>query len=226
VIQYNKPPGLTGPTRTDWRPGAKAAARRFLHLRVFEGVPASYELCVPAIKYFTAPILKSFSRSDDSVACQAQYHNALRGHRGDAIQIVMGYYDARPARAHAWVESKVARECGWVEIWKLEEKQSDVALALHAFADAIRNDVDQIIIVTDPPVAEVGSPLVDRDPPAVNHAPTLVDRPQRVVNPAPPHVVLAQALVRRPPQAVTLARAVVDCVRCPVGIDRQALPQK
>jgi len=61
----------------------------------------------------------------------------------------MGYYDARPARAHAWVESKVARECGLVEIWKLEEKQSDVALALHAFADAMRNEVDQIIVVTN-----------------------------------------------------------------------------
>lgn len=75
-------------------------------------------------------------------------HGVLVGY-GDAIQIVMGYYDARPARAHAWVESKVARECGLVEIWKLEEKQSDVALALHAFADAMRNEVDQIIVVTN-----------------------------------------------------------------------------
>jgi 6-hydroxy-3-succinoylpyridine 3-monooxygenase len=36
-----------------------------------------------------------------------------------------------------------------LEIWKLEEKQSDVALALHAFGDAMRNEVDQVIAVTN-----------------------------------------------------------------------------
>ncbi len=33
------------------------------------GEPVSYEFCAPAIKYFTAPILSSFARSEDSVAC-------------------------------------------------------------------------------------------------------------------------------------------------------------
>jgi 6-hydroxy-3-succinoylpyridine 3-monooxygenase len=36
-----------------------------------------------------------------------------------------------------------------IEIWKLEEKQSDVAFALNAFSDAIRNEVDQVIAVTN-----------------------------------------------------------------------------
>jgi hypothetical protein len=36
-----------------------------------------------------------------------------------------------------------------IDIWKLEEKQSDVAFALNAFSDAIRNEVDQVIAVTN-----------------------------------------------------------------------------
>jgi len=139
----------------------KNSADKWLDLRALAGrilanVPyeqggerVSYELCVPAIKYFTAPILSSFARSADSVACQAQYHRALRGHLGRDIEIITGYYDARPARAHTWIESKAAGESPVVDIWKLEEKQSDVALALHAFCDTALNDVDQVIVMTN-----------------------------------------------------------------------------
>jgi 6-hydroxy-3-succinoylpyridine 3-monooxygenase len=36
-----------------------------------------------------------------------------------------------------------------LDIWKLEEKQSDVSLALHAFGDAIRNEVDHVVAITN-----------------------------------------------------------------------------
>lgn len=34
-------------------------------------------------------------------------------------------------------------------IWKLVEKQSDVALALHAYSDALRGEVDHVVLVTN-----------------------------------------------------------------------------
>jgi 6-hydroxy-3-succinoylpyridine 3-monooxygenase len=114
-----------------------------------DGAPASYEFGTPAVKYFTAPILKAFARAEDSVVCQSEYHAALRGHLGDSLQIISGHYDARPARAHLWKEGRAARECETVDIWKLEEKQSDVALALHAFSDAVRGEVDQVVAITN-----------------------------------------------------------------------------
>jgi 6-hydroxy-3-succinoylpyridine 3-monooxygenase len=113
------------------------------------GEPVSYEFRAPAIKYFTAPILSSFARSEDSVACQSQYLTALRGHLGKELELITGYYDARPARAHVWEESKAAGKCPVVDIWKLEEKQSDVALALHAFCDAVLDKIDQVIVMTN-----------------------------------------------------------------------------
>ena len=129
---------------------------RALVVRVLANVPyersgerVSYEFRTPAIKYFTAPILSSFARSEDSVTCQSQYYTALRGHLGKELEIIAGYYDARPARAHTWMESKPAGECPVVDIWKLEEKQSDVALALHAFCDAVLDEIDQVIVMTN-----------------------------------------------------------------------------
>jgi len=114
-----------------------------------DGEPIEYQFQTPAIKYFTAPILKAFAKSDDSIACQALYHTALGKFLGPELEIINGYYSARPARAHKWEEGKVARECEKVDIWKLEEKQSDVALALHALSDALRKEVDQIVVVTN-----------------------------------------------------------------------------
>ena len=114
-----------------------------------DGEPVRFAFQTPAVKYFTAPILTAFARSDDSVSCQHHYHTALCAHLDGALEIIKGYHDAKPARAHIWEEGKAARECKMIEIWKLEEKQSDVAFALNAFSDAIRNEVDQVIAVTN-----------------------------------------------------------------------------
>jgi 6-hydroxy-3-succinoylpyridine 3-monooxygenase len=129
----------------------RALIERILPSILFEqnGKPVRFAFQAPAVKYFTAPILTAFAKSDDSVACQYHYHTALCAHLGDALEMIKGYHDAKPARAHVWEEGKAARECKMIEIWKLEEKQSDVAFALNAFSDAIRNEVDQVIAVTN-----------------------------------------------------------------------------
>ena len=114
-----------------------------------DGCPAEFELDGHSIKYFTASILKNFARASDSVACQAGYHNALRGHLGGRLSIVEGYYAAEPARAHRYEQGRPASECERVDIWKLVEKQSDVALALHAYSDVLRGEIDHVVFVTN-----------------------------------------------------------------------------
>jgi 6-hydroxy-3-succinoylpyridine 3-monooxygenase len=129
----------------------RALIERILPSILFKktGEPMRFAFQTPAVKYFTAPILTAFASSDDSVSCQSNYHTALSAHLGGAVEIIRGYHDAKPARAHVWEEGKAARECKVIDIWKLEEKQSDVAFALHAYSDAIRNQVDQVIAVTN-----------------------------------------------------------------------------
>lgn len=114
-----------------------------------DGMPTEFSLLPLSIKFFTAPILKNFAKADDSVSSQVNYHDALRGHLGNAIEIIEGYYDAKPGRAPLYDKSKPPRDCEVNDIWKLEEKQSDVSLALHAYSDALRDEVDHVVIVTN-----------------------------------------------------------------------------
>lgn len=102
-----------------------------------------------AIKYFTAPILKNFAKAPDSVPSQLSYHKALEAHLGGAIEFVRGYYASNSARAYKFEQGRKAHECELVEVWKLEEKQSDVALALHAYSDAIRGEIECAVFVTN-----------------------------------------------------------------------------
>ncbi|WP_395794598.1 antitoxin Xre/MbcA/ParS toxin-binding domain-containing protein [Aquimonas sp.] len=114
-----------------------------------DGEPAAFCLDPLAVKYFTAAILKNFARHEDSVPSQAAYHQALRGHLGPALSLIEGYFAAEPARAHRHVKGQPARDCELVDIWKLVEKQSDVALALHGYGDALRGEVDHVVFVTN-----------------------------------------------------------------------------
>lgn len=53
-----------------------------------------------AIKYFTAKIIESAAKGEDSVSSQAQYHNALTTHCGGRLSFVMGNYSLYKANQH------------------------------------------------------------------------------------------------------------------------------
>jgi len=117
------------------------------------GQPRSFALLSsPSLKLFTAPILETVAKAPDSVSSQSQYHKALRLLHPEQIELIQGYY----AVQRVWVKevdekqpSKWPRHCQEVQIWKVEEKQSDVNLALQAYHDAITGQIDQAVIVTN-----------------------------------------------------------------------------
>jgi 6-hydroxy-3-succinoylpyridine 3-monooxygenase len=115
------------------------------------GVPVVFNKL--AVKFFTAKIIESAAGADDSVSCQAHYHNALRKSYPDEIEIIEGYYSIVPANVKVVDEdnpSKWPRDCSkTITVWKIEEKQSDVKLALNAVFDALSGEVDQVVIVTN-----------------------------------------------------------------------------
>ena len=105
-----------------------------------------------SVKYFTAKIVERVSKGADSVSSQAIYHNALRAHCKEQIEIVEGYYSVTKVNQHAVsliAPNRWPRDCERVSVWKVEEKQTDVNLALQMFDDAISGDVDQVILVTN-----------------------------------------------------------------------------
>ncbi len=118
-----------------------------------EGHPrSSFLLPDPSIKYFTAKIVERVAKAADSVSSQARYHTALRKLHNGRIELVEGYYAVNEMKVKivdAENPKLPPRECQEILAWKVEEKQSDVNLALHAYHDAITGAVDQVVMVTN-----------------------------------------------------------------------------
>ena len=104
------------------------------------------------LKFFTANILEKAARSVDSVSSQERYHTALRKLYPDQVALIKGYYALNAVSAKC-VDPKSLdtwpRDCKTIQVWKLEEKQSDVNLALHAYHDALTGEVEQVVLVTN-----------------------------------------------------------------------------
>lgn len=97
------------------------------------------------VRYFTAPIkARLASRGTQASEAQDRYHRALR-ERG-RVDVVYGYYVLEGAWAPRRVEPPNKQDR--VEIWKLEEKETDVHLALQLYRDAIRGECEQAVIVS------------------------------------------------------------------------------
>ncbi len=112
--------------------------------------PGMHAIPLPlSIKYFTAKIVERAAKAEDSVSSQARYHTALRKLYDGRIELVEGYYSIVESKAKIVDGGKWPRDCEEIVVWKLEEKQSDVNLALQAYHDAITGEVDQVIIVTN-----------------------------------------------------------------------------
>ena len=116
------------------------------------GIPLTSYLDHRAIKFFTAPILEKAAKANDSLSCQEKYHAALEKYDAGRIELIKGYYSLTESSAKLInsVRPKTwPRDCVDVPIWKLEEKQSDVNLALHALFDAMSGEIEHIVIVTN-----------------------------------------------------------------------------
>lgn len=106
----------------------------------------------PSIKFFTAQIVESVAKAVDSVSSQARYHTALRKLYDGRIELIEGYYAVNKMMVKIVDSNNPDRppgECQSAQAWKVEEKQTDVNLALHAYHDAITGLIDHAVIVTN-----------------------------------------------------------------------------
>ena len=100
------------------------------------------------IKFFTADIkARLASNGQSSQEAQQRYHRALCALYPDRVKIIKGYYSLEKARLLSYLKppDKSAR----VDVWKLEEKQTDVNMALEAYRDACKGKIDQLVFVSN-----------------------------------------------------------------------------
>ena len=103
---------------------------------------------VTKIKYFTADIrAKVASRGTQATTAQDSYHRALLTLYPDKVEIIKGYYSLEKASLLKYKKPPDKRDR--IDVWRLEEKQTDVNIALHAYRDAIRKECEQIVIVSN-----------------------------------------------------------------------------
>jgi len=104
-----------------------------------------------AIKYYTADIKAKLS-SHGEASCKAQqdYLLSLQAHskaQNSSLEIFKGKYNIQPKQYYAHQEpvdfdNKLA-------VWVAEEKQTDVAIAVHLLCDVMDNACDQVIIFSN-----------------------------------------------------------------------------
>ncbi|MBB1469281.1 NYN domain-containing protein [Pseudoalteromonas sp. SG41-5] len=122
------------------------------------GIPKSVLTKEYGIKFYTAEISDKVADDENSVKDQRSYHAGLKNHRQNSVkvQIVKGSYtideiDCRLVETDDNGSKKLPRNCEKkAKVWKIEEKQSDVNVALDAVFDAfIDKDVEQIVFATN-----------------------------------------------------------------------------
>jgi uncharacterized LabA/DUF88 family protein len=107
-----------------------------------------------SIKFFTADIVGKAAMSTDSLNDQQAYHRALNfNSENNQLEIIKGYYAINATRAFKIdtdEPNKPPNECEYVDIWKLEEKQTDVNIAVESLYDVLTDDtIEQVVFVTN-----------------------------------------------------------------------------
>lgn len=75
---------------------------------------------------------------------QDKYHRALLSPKTSNVEIIKGFHTEGRATPMRFVTppNKLDR----VDAWKLEEKQTDVNIALHLYRDAAKNHCEQVVV--------------------------------------------------------------------------------
>lgn len=117
-------------------------------------LPKGYGLPYVDVRYFTAPISGRAAMDNNSVKDQANYHRALKAlYQAEKLDIINGYFAVSDTFAYKIDDkqpNKDPRYCERIKVWKLEEKQTDVNIAIEALYDVLTDkSLAQIVFVTN-----------------------------------------------------------------------------
>ena len=100
------------------------------------------------LKFFTTDIKANLaSRGQLAHKSQQDYHRAIYECYPTTIEIIKGYHSHD--RAILPVYKKPPEKNDRVSVWRLEEKQTDVNIALHMYRDSVKKEANQIVLVSN-----------------------------------------------------------------------------
>ena len=121
-----------------------------IHKLFFEQIliPQTPRTRLISIKYFTADIkAKVAPRGQTAWVAQQSYLRALQALYPQKICIIKGYYSLEKAKLLAYQRPLDQEQR--LDVWKLEEKQTDVNIALEAYRDVSKGNAEQLVFVTN-----------------------------------------------------------------------------
>lgn len=122
------------------------------------------------VNFFTAHALATFATNGTaSVEAQSAYHRALKSMYGDRLEITYGThsFDKSGTLLPAFVSGQPYDRTNRVRVWKIEEKKTDVNLALCMYRDACMGLYDRIILVSNDSDAEPALKAIRQDFPHI-----------------------------------------------------------
>lgn len=100
------------------------------------------------VKYFTADIITRLSRHGEAAQhAQQSYLRALQLRMGERLEIIKGFHSLSKGSMLRY--EMPASKANRVDVWRLDEKETDVNIAIHAYRDAIREQADQLVFVSN-----------------------------------------------------------------------------
>lgn len=114
------------------------------------------------LKLFTAPILGKFATNGaNAQQAQQSYWRALEVSYPDRFEVIKGYYSQGKQNAMQYLSPPDKQQR--VDVWKLEEKQTDTKMSLDIYRDSLNPEIDQVIIVSNDSDMEPAAALVKSD---------------------------------------------------------------
>lgn len=109
------------------------------------------------VRFFTAPALATFAtHGAASVEAQSAYHRALKALHGPKFEVINGAhtFDRDGALLPTFVAGQPHDRTKRTRVWKIEEKKTDVNLAISMYRDACKGLVDRIVLISNDSDAE------------------------------------------------------------------------
>lgn len=100
------------------------------------------------LKFFTADVkTKLSSHGVDAQKAQDSYQRAHQYLYPQQFEVIKGFHSLEPNRA--LVYQQPPNRNNRVEIWRLEEKQTDVNIALEVYRDVAKGNAEQVVIISN-----------------------------------------------------------------------------
>ena len=141
-------------------------------VQLLEGILAERDQneSLERVHLFTAHALATFAtHGHESVEAQSAYHRALAVKHGDRFKVTYGKhsYDKDGSLLPEFVPGQPYDRTKRARVWHLEEKKTDVNLAICMYRDAVQGRYDRIILVSNDSDAEPALQAVREDFPHI-----------------------------------------------------------